>query len=161
MLSRSLGNRGWERTCSVKYSCIESWEDKARAAVKAITYVLLPDLLPSANLSPFPYTANWTHTQTHTQTQTQQDHYIAVNMGNVYCSFCVQILFKLWKVNHKTIVFQLMTEMYWLNFVLAITGLCGFSHITSQSSGECWLLFLVPYDMPTTGGLFLSYTTMP
>ena len=57
MLSRSLGNRGWEKNCGAKYSCKESLEDKARAAVKAITYILLPDLLPSANLSPFPNAA--------------------------------------------------------------------------------------------------------
>lgn len=70
MLSRSLGNRGWEQKCSVKYSCNESRVDKAQAAVKAITYVLLPNLSPSANLVTISL-----HFQLNTHTHELKDHY--------------------------------------------------------------------------------------
>lgn len=38
---------------------------------------------------------------------------------------------------------------------------CRFSHLPSQTTGECWLLILVYCDMPTTAGLFPSHATLP
>lgn len=146
MLSRSWGNRGWEKKCSVKYSWNESREDKAWAAVKAITYVLLLNLLLSANLSPFPYSAYWTHTWT----QTHQDHWIAANGVNNDFSLLHVNTFKMWKIN------QGKYGILFSNRLCPLSGLCRFIHFPSQNTGEKCL----HCKMATTARLFPLLATM-
>lgn len=110
MLSRSLGNKGRERKFSVKYSCNESCEDKAWAAVKAITYVLLKNLWLSANLSPFCYSAYKTCTHKAQLTRTAA----LLLMGSIIISVaCVREYLEMWKVNQNEKENALLTWGVW------------------------------------------------